>query len=68
MDAMVRTMVCQTSARLPAAVRMASLTPAERVGIAHETGSLEMGKWADLLILNSRLEVERVFVRGQEYR
>jgi N-acetylglucosamine-6-phosphate deacetylase len=68
MDAMVRTMACQTTARLPDVIRMASLTPAERIGIADETGSLELGKWADLLILNSRLEVERVFVRGQEYR
>ncbi|HEY1946212.1 MAG TPA: amidohydrolase family protein [Bryobacteraceae bacterium] len=67
MDAMVRTMACQTSARLPEVIRMASLTPAERIGIADESGSLEVGKWADLLILSSTLEIERVFVRGQEY-
>jgi N-acetylglucosamine-6-phosphate deacetylase len=67
MDAMVRTMACQTSARLPDVIRMASLTPAERVGIADESGSLEAGKWADLLVLSSNLEIERVFVRGQEY-
>jgi N-acetylglucosamine-6-phosphate deacetylase len=67
MDTMVRTMAYQTSARLPDVIRMASLTPAERVGIADESGSLETGKWADVLILNSHLEIERVFVRGQEY-
>jgi N-acetylglucosamine-6-phosphate deacetylase len=68
MDAMVRTMATQTSARLPDVIRMASLTPAERVGLADETGSLEVGKWADILVLSQDLEVERVFVRGQEYR
>jgi N-acetylglucosamine-6-phosphate deacetylase len=45
---------------------MASLTPAERAGIDAETGSLEPGKWADLLILNNTLEVERVFLQGEE--
>jgi N-acetylglucosamine-6-phosphate deacetylase len=66
MDAMVRTMARQTSARLPDVIRMASLTPAERIGMADETGSLAVGKWADLVILNARLEVEQVFVRGQQ--
>ncbi|MDQ6676763.1 MAG: amidohydrolase family protein, partial [Acidobacteriota bacterium] len=67
MDTMVRNMAAQTSASLPEAVRMASLTPAERTGVADRTGSLEAGKWADLLILNPRLEIERIFVRGQEF-
>jgi N-acetylglucosamine-6-phosphate deacetylase len=67
MEAMVRTMADRTSARLYDVIRMASLTPAERIGIADETGSLELGKWADLVILNSRLEVQQVFVRGQRF-
>jgi N-acetylglucosamine-6-phosphate deacetylase len=66
MDRMVQTMRQQTTASLPDIVRMASLTPAERTGIADRTGSLEPGKSADVLLLNSQLEVERVFVRGQE--
>jgi N-acetylglucosamine-6-phosphate deacetylase len=40
MDTMVRNMASQTSASLPQVIRMASLTPAERTGIASETGSL----------------------------
>lgn len=67
MDTMVRNMAAQTSAGLPEVIRMASLTPAERTGLANETGSLQTGKWADLLLLNDRLKVERVFVRGQEF-
>jgi len=67
MDSMVRTMVSRTNASLPQAVRMASLTPAERVGIARETGSLAVGKRADLLLLTPQLEVSRVFIGGHEY-
>jgi N-acetylglucosamine-6-phosphate deacetylase len=62
----VRTMVGATSASLPEAVRMASLTPAELAGIAGEVGSLEPGKRADVLVLSRELEVERVFLAGEE--
>jgi N-acetylglucosamine-6-phosphate deacetylase len=68
MDTMVKNMARGTSASLPEVIRMASLTPAERAGIAAETGSLECGKWADLLVLNNELEVQRVFVQGQELK
>ena len=47
-------------------VRMASLTPAERAGIANDVGSLEAGKRADIVVLDKRLEVRRVFVGGVE--
>jgi N-acetylglucosamine-6-phosphate deacetylase len=65
-DAMVRNVVSATSASLPEAVRMASLTPAERAGVAAEVGSLEPGKRADVLLLGADLEVERVLVGGAE--
>jgi N-acetylglucosamine-6-phosphate deacetylase len=68
MDAMVRTMKRNTSATLPEIIRMASLTPAERAGIASDRGSLEVGKLADFLVLNDDLEVERVFVGGLQHR
>ncbi|HND51308.1 MAG TPA: N-acetylglucosamine-6-phosphate deacetylase [Pirellulaceae bacterium] len=66
MDHMVRHMHSATTADLPATIRMASLTPAERLGIARQTGSIEPGKRADLVVLNRRLEVEQVMVRGQK--
>jgi N-acetylglucosamine-6-phosphate deacetylase len=66
MDRMVRTMVGATSASVADAVRMASLTPAERTGIASEVGSLEPGKRADVVVLSRELEVERVFLAGDE--
>jgi N-acetylglucosamine-6-phosphate deacetylase len=64
MDHMVRTMQRATKAPLWDIVRMASLTPAERTGIAPETGSLTVGKRADVLVLSPRLRVQHVFVGG----
>jgi N-acetylglucosamine-6-phosphate deacetylase len=68
MDHMVRVMAAQSTASLPHVIRMASLTPAERVGIASEVGSLQPGKLADIVVLNNALEVERVFLEGEEFR
>ncbi len=65
MDHMVRHMKKATKAPLVEVIRMASLTPAERTGIAHQTGSLEVGKRADVLLLNRKLEVKRVWIGGE---
>jgi N-acetylglucosamine-6-phosphate deacetylase len=67
MDHMVRHMVGVTSAYVIEAVRMASLTPAERVGVDDEIGSLEEGKKADVQILSHDLHTQRVFVEGVEF-
>jgi N-acetylglucosamine-6-phosphate deacetylase len=67
LDTMVRNMASQTTATLPEVIRMASLTPAERTGIAAETGSLTEGKQADILVLSDELNVLRVFLEGVEY-
>lgn len=65
MGHMVRHMKRSTSARLPEVIRMASLTPAERAGIAEQTGSIEAGKRADLCVLSSDLRVDQVYVAGR---
>ena len=67
MDTMVRHMRASTSAPLHDIIRMASLTPAERAGVSHDTGSIEVGKRADILVLTRDLVVARVFLAGQEY-
>jgi N-acetylglucosamine-6-phosphate deacetylase len=66
MDHMVRVMQRATGAPLHEIVRMASLTPAERAGIAAETGSLDVGKRADVLLLDRRRRVRRVWLEGNE--
>jgi N-acetylglucosamine-6-phosphate deacetylase len=45
---------------------MASLTPARIAGHDREIGSLETGKRADILVLDSALSVQRVFIDGVE--
>lgn len=68
LDTMVRNMCRRTRATIPEAVRMASLTPAERVGMGRTIGSLEAGKRADVLLLNKRLTVRAVYLAGRRLR
>ncbi len=65
MDQMVKTMHRVARIPLEDVVRMASLTPAERVGIDDRVGSLTKGKDADLLILSRQLNVRRAYLRGE---
>jgi N-acetylglucosamine-6-phosphate deacetylase len=46
---------------------MATLTPAERAGIADESGSLAPGKRADVVVLDPDLGIRRVFIGGGEF-
>ncbi|MBL8891917.1 MAG: N-acetylglucosamine-6-phosphate deacetylase [Planctomycetaceae bacterium] len=64
MDRMIRTMYRATKAPLPSIIRMASLTPAERVGISRDYGSIEVGKVADLVIWTKRWQVKQVYLAG----
>jgi N-acetylglucosamine-6-phosphate deacetylase len=65
MDHMVKTMHQLAEVPLHEAVRMASLTPAERTGIDGSTGSLAKGKDADIVLLSRQLRVKQVYVQGQ---
>ena len=65
MDHAVRTFHRLTQAPLPEVIRMASLTPARILARDGELGSLEVGKRADLLILNEELEVLATIREGQ---
>ena len=50
---------------LEEAVKMVTSNPAKRVGIDRQKGSLEIGKDADLLILDKELNIETVIAKGQ---
>jgi N-acetylglucosamine-6-phosphate deacetylase len=65
MDHGVRTMHRTAGVPLPEAVRMASLTPARILGLHAEIGSLEVGKCADLVVLDAELNVKQVYVGGE---
>jgi N-acetylglucosamine-6-phosphate deacetylase len=65
MDHGVRTMHQAAKVALPEAVRMASLTPARILGVEAEIGSLEVGKRADLVMMDHELNVRQVYVGGE---
>lgn len=50
---------------LPSASRMSSLNAARSLAIDNETGSIEPGKSADLVVMNDRFEVEMTIRRGK---
>lgn len=64
MNRAVQLFVEYTSATLQEALHMASLNPARAIGLDHEKGSLEVGKYADVLVLDQDLNVELVLVEG----
>jgi N-acetylglucosamine-6-phosphate deacetylase len=66
MDCGVRTMHRLAGVPLYEAVRMASLTPARILGIDADTGSLEVGKRADLVVLDGELNVKQVYLGGKK--
>ncbi|MCX7724037.1 MAG: alpha-D-ribose 1-methylphosphonate 5-triphosphate diphosphatase [Thermodesulfovibrio sp.] len=45
---------------LPEAVNMATLNPAQAVGISEITGSIEVGKEADLVIVDYKRDIKRI--------
>lgn len=65
MDHMVRQMHQSTTVGLPAVIRMATLTPAERTGMQLTHGSLEAGKVADVLVLDEDLQVRQIILQGK---
>ena len=65
MDHMVRTMKQSTTASVVDVIRMASLTPAKRLGLDRSTGSITIGKRADLVILDKDFNVNQVVVGGE---
>jgi N-acetylglucosamine-6-phosphate deacetylase len=53
-----------TSASLQEVLHMASLNPAKAIGLAQQKGSLEVGKDADVLVLDQDLKVLLALVEG----
>lgn len=48
--------------------KMASLNPAKTLGIDKETGSIEVGKLADIVILDKELNIKHTIVNGKVFR
>ena len=65
MDAALRNALRATGLPLHEVWRMASLTPAESIGLSAQKGSLEAGKDADVVVLDADLHVAATVVRGR---
>lgn len=65
LDQAVACLVRETGIALEKAVRMASLTPAEVLGVEQQMGSLEVGKQADICLMDRELKVQNVWIKGE---
>ena len=65
MDRCLRTLVKLYNIPMEAASRLLSLSPAKRMGIEKDKGSIEIGKDADLLIVGDDLFVKTVIAGGE---
>src|SRR5712691_4607305 len=66
MNEMVRVFRDLVGCPLWQAVRMASLTPAEIVGADDEIGSLALGKWADVILIDENVDVKCTYLSGRK--
>jgi N-acetylglucosamine-6-phosphate deacetylase len=62
----VRYLVREVGVSLEDASRMASANPARQLGIDSITGTLEVGKAADLLLLDDSLELVNIWIGGRK--
>ncbi len=62
----VRNVMTHTPTGLCEAIRMASLTPAELLGMDNEIGSIEEGKRANLLIIDDAVNIKKVILDGKD--
>lgn len=65
MDKAVRNAIVAAGLSLVETLQMASYNPAQVIGIEKEKGSLEVGKDADILLLDDELRVILTMVKGQ---
>jgi len=65
MNGDVKNMVELVGVPLQDAVKMATINPARRIGFGDRKGSLEVGKDADITIVDNRLNVHMTMVRGR---
>ena len=66
MDKAVQNFAMHTGAPIQDLFQMAATTPAKTIGIGHLTGSLVPGKWANIVILDENLKLQKVILRGEE--
>jgi N-acetylglucosamine-6-phosphate deacetylase len=68
MDKAVRNMMKHVGIGIVEAFRMAALNPAKAIRLDHEMGSIEIGKWANLILVDDEINVHGVFLRGMKVK
>ena len=63
-DRLVRNMVSMADVPLIDAVKMISNTPARILGVSHRKGSLAVGKDADIVLFDSKINIEMTIING----
>ena len=63
----VKNMIELVDVPLHEAVLMATLNPAKKIGVEKTKGSIAVGKDADLIIFDDDINIEKVFIKGNEY-
>jgi N-acetylglucosamine-6-phosphate deacetylase len=61
----IKNFMDNTGMELCEVVKLASLNPAKELGIQEEAGSLELGKYADIVILDENFNVLQTLVEGK---
>ena len=64
LDNGIRNVMTHTGYGLCHAIRMASLTPAQAIGIDDKVGSIKMGKKANLVLIDDTVNVKKVILEG----
>lgn len=65
MDQALRNLLEKSDLNFFEIIRMLSENPARRLGLFSEIGSLEVGKKADIVLLDENYQITRVFVNGE---
>ena len=68
MDVVCRNLMRHTAYGLCHAVKFATINPARMAGIDDEVGSIEIGKKANLLIIDDAVNILKVIFEGEELR
>ena len=66
MASAVRVMMQATACSLADASAMASSSPAAFLGLPHRTGTLKAGMQADLVVVNTQLDVITTVIAGKQ--
>ncbi len=64
-DRLVRNMIELADVPLSKAVQMMTITPAKIIGVSKQKGSLTLGKDADLVIFDKKINIKMTIVKGR---